>query len=357
METILQLREELQKLKEQCEEEESRKSMATLQKLEADDLKKEAEKQMNALVEKSSEIEAAMTERNAHYNWEMQDLERERDELMRNIEKLDCRMKECRKAFEKTRSELQVDNKLPHKDINYTKEEPTAGNQNMSDISYSCQIVVQNPYILQAGQALITFENEEVAQGVIEKGKHNVEFTNGWEELRAYRVQLGRALTFEVNMTISNTKVLVFNLPMNLTEETLKDKLELTFYKSNVGGGEIESVEHNRNNNTACITYKEDGVAHRVLKTNQHLLTAGGAEYKIGISPVIKIELNKLQVYSGFCRKTVLLVEIRNQKDSEDDIQDLAQIHFQKQSNGGGEVECLAFSHKSKLAHFEVDMA
>ncbi|XP_073401702.1 N-myc-interactor [Dendrobates tinctorius] len=357
MATIQQLREELQKLKEQCEEEESRKSMATLQKLEADDLKKEAEKQMKGLIEKSSEIEAAMSERSAHYNWEMQDLEKERDELMRNIEKLDCRMKEFRKTFEKTRNELQVDNRLPHKDINYTKEEPTAGNQHMSDISYSCQVVIQNPYILQPGQALITFENEEVAQGVIEKGKHNVEFTDGLEELRAFRVQLGRAVTFEVNMTISNKKVQVFNLPTNLSEETLKDKLELAFYKSKVGGGDIESVEHNRNNNTARITYKEDGVALRVLKRNQHLLTAEGAKYKVGISPVLEIELNKLQIYSGFCRKTVLLADIRNQKDSEDDIQDLAQIHFQKQSNGGGEVECIAFSRKNKLAHFEVDLA
>ncbi|XP_073503314.1 N-myc-interactor [Phyllobates terribilis] len=357
METIQQLREELQKLKEQCEEEESRKSLAMLQKLEADDLKKEAEKQMNGLLEKSSEIEAAMSERNAHYNWEMQDLERERDELVRNIEKLDCKVKEWRKVFEMKRNELQVDNRLPHKDINYTKEEPAAGNQNMSDISYSCQIIIQNPYILQAGQALITFENEEVAQGVIDKGKHHVEFTDGLEELRAYRVQLGRAVTFEVNMTISNTKVLIGNLPTNLSEETLKDKLELTFYKSNVGGGEVESVEYNRNNNTACITYKEDGVVHRVLKTNQHLLTAGGAKYKIGISPLMGIELNKLQIFSGFCRRTLLLAEIRSQKDSEDDIQDLVEIHFQKQSNGGGEVECLTFSQKNKLAHFENDMA
>ncbi|KAM4024655.1 N-myc-interactor isoform 1-T2 [Anomaloglossus baeobatrachus] len=357
METIQQLREELQKLKEQCEEEESRKSVATLEKLEADDLKKESEKQMNRVVEKSSDIEAALSERKAHYNYQMQDLERERDELMRNIEGLSSREQEWRRAYEKTRSELQVDNKLPQKDINFTKEAPTAAEENVSDISYSCRILIQNPYVLQGGYALLTFENEEVAQGVIEKGKHNVDFTDGREEVRAFRVQLGRVVTFEVNMTISNTKINIHHLPANVSEETLKDKLELALYKSNVGGGEIQSVEYNPKNNTACITYKEDGVAHRVLKTNNHQITVGGAMYKIVIAPVMEIELSKLQIFSGFCNRSVLLSEIRNQTDSEDDIKDLVEIHFQKQSNGGGEVECLAFSCKKRLAYFEEDNA
>ncbi|CAN2388603.1 Interferon-induced 35 kDa protein (IFP 35) N-terminus [Pristimantis euphronides] len=354
MKNIPQLREELEKWKEQCEEEEKRKSNTTLAKLEADDLHKEAEQRLTELLDRSSEIERARnTSQNLH-QMEMKDLQMERDVLTGNMEELDCQIKQCRKEFERRRSELQVDNKLPHKNVNFTKED--CDSAKLSNICYTCQIVVQCPYTLLGGQALLTFENKEVAQGIIDNERHNVEFNNGYEEVTASRVQLGRTVTFEVNMDISNTKVKVINLPTDLPEETLKDKLELIFYKSNIGGGEIESVEYKRSNNSACIAYKEAGVAQRVLKKSVHLLTAGRTVYEIGIAPVIEKQLNKLQIFSGICHRTVL-VEIRNQMDPEDDIKDLVEIHFQKPSNGGGEVDCVAFSMKNKLAHFEDDTA
>ncbi|XP_075687200.1 N-myc-interactor [Rhinoderma darwinii] len=355
MDNIQLLRAELEILKEKCEEEEKRKSKTILAKLEADDLHKEAEQQVNQLLEKSSEIEETLSEKKKLYHREMQKLEREKEELMSNIDVLDGKIKNCTETFQKTRNELRVDNTLPHKNINCTKEESDPGN--LSNIPYTCHILIQYPYILQDGQALLTFEKETVAQGIIDLGRHNVEFSNGYEEVKAYKVQLGRTLAFEVNMTIANTKVNVRNLPTCLPEETLKDKLELTFYKSNIGGGEIESVEYNKNNNSACITYKENGVAQRVLEKTQHQITAGDSTYEIGISPSIEKHLNKLQIFSGICRRTVLLAEIRNQIDCEDDIQDFVEIHFQKPSNGGDEVECIAFSHKNKLALFEEDQA
>lgn len=354
MDTIQQLRADLEIWKEQCEEEEKRKSKTILAKLEADDLQKEAEERVNQLREKSAVIEKKIFEKKSNYNWEMQDLQREKDELMRSNDELECGVKECMKRLEKTRNELQVDNKLPHKNINCTKEEPSR--QNLSNISYTCQIVIQHPYVLQGGQALLTFENEEVAQGIIERGRHKIELNNGYEDVKAYDVGLGRTVKFEVNMTISNKKILVDNLPTDLPEETLKDQLELAFYKSDIGGGEIELVEYNRYKNTACITYKDNGVAQRVLQKTQHQITAGGSMYEIGIKPLIEEQLNKLQIFSGICQKTVLLQGIRNQTDSEDDIKDLVEIHFQKASNGGGEVECCAFSQKNILAHFEEDM-
>lgn len=355
MDTLQQLRADLEALKEQCEEEEKRKSNTILAKLEADDLQKEAEQRMTQFLEKSVVIEGAISEKKSQYNWEMQDQQREKDELLRNIDELDCKMKECSKRFEKIRNELQVDNKLPHKNINCTKEEP--GGTNLANISYTCQVVIQHPYVLRGGQVLLTFENEEVAQGIIDSGRHTVEMTDEYEDVRASKVELGRTVKFEVNMIISNTKILVGNLPTDLTEETLKDKLELAFYKSDIGGGEIESVQYNRNQNSACVTYKDNGVAQHVLKRNYHRIKAGGSMYEIGIAPLIETQLNKLQIFSGICQKTVLLAEIINQTDAEDDIKDLVEIHFQKPSNGGGEVECIAFSQKDKLAHFEEDRA
>ncbi|KAG9477585.1 hypothetical protein GDO78_002790 [Eleutherodactylus coqui] len=355
MDYTRELKEELDKWKERCEEEEKRKSEITLAKLDADDLHCEAQDQLRQLMEKSAEMEGCLSVKESDYQREMKELQREKDELMRNIDELGCKMKECGKLFEKIRSDSQFNNELPHKDINCTKEESASGN--LSNISYTCQIVAHLPYVLQGGRALLTFEKEEVAQRIIDKGRQKVEFSNGYEEVTASPVQLGRTVTFEINMDISNTKVKVFNLPIDLPEETLKDKLELTFYKSNVGGGEIESVECNRNNHSACITYEENGVAQRALKTTRHLLTAGGSTYEVGLAPVIEIQLNKLLIFSGICRRSVQLSEIAHQTDSEDDIKDSVEIHFQKPSNGGDEVEHIAFYLHNKLAHFEEDTA
>lgn len=60
-------------------------------------------------------------------------------------------------------------------------------------------------------------------------------------------------------MDISSKKLKISNLPENIAEETLKDKVELTFYKSSIGGAEIEKVEYDRNHNTAYVTYLQNG--------------------------------------------------------------------------------------------------
>ncbi|XP_056390412.1 N-myc-interactor isoform X2 [Hyla sarda] len=354
MDDIERLRADLEALKEQCDEEEKRKARTTLEKLDADDLLKEAEKRIEKLGEKLSETKETLSEKKNFYNKEMQELQSEKNELTRNIDELNCKVEEYRKICGKMKKDLKVDNMLPHKNINYTTEE--SGRENLSDISYTCQIVIQSPYILKGGQALLTFEDEKVAQGIIHRGRHRVGFNNGYEDVGAHKVELGRTVKFEVNMTISSTKVNVFNLPIDLPEDILKDKLELAFYKSNIGGGEIESVEYNRNNKCACITYKEDGVAQRVLKTTEQVFTVGPSQYEVTIAPAIEEQLNKLQIFAGVCLKTVLLAEIRNQTDSEDDIKDLVEIHFQKESNGGGEVLCSDYASQSKMAYFEEDI-
>ncbi|XP_069838787.1 N-myc-interactor [Dendropsophus ebraccatus] len=351
--TIEQLRKDLEIYKEQCQEEQRRYLETQMAKLEADDRQEEAQKQLDQLVKKLEETKETLVEKESTYKSEVQRLQREKAELEKDVAELDYRMKECMETCDKLRNKLQINNTLPHKNINYTTGE--SGAEHPSDISYTCQMLIQQPYVLHGGQALVTFEDEKVAQRIIKKGRHNVDFNNRHEEVRTYNIELGGILKFEINMTISTTKVKVTNLPPGLPEDTLKDKLELAFYKSNIGGGEVESVEYNRDDNSACITYKESGVAQRVLEENQQLIKIGGSI--VGTASVIEKKLNKLQIFSRVCQRTVQLSEIKNLTDIEDEIEDLIVIHFQKESNGGGEVECTAFSTQDTLAHFEEDMA
>uniref|UniRef100_A0A8C6R3F2 Nucleolin n=1 Tax=Nannospalax galili TaxID=1026970 RepID=A0A8C6R3F2_NANGA len=44
-----------------------------------------------------------------------------------------------------------------------------------------------------------------------------------------------------------------------LPEEQMRDKLELSFCKSRNGGGEVETVEYNKQSQSAVITFVEAG--------------------------------------------------------------------------------------------------
>lgn len=54
-----------------------------------------------------------------------------------------------------------------------------------------------------------------------------------------------------------------------------------------------------------------------------------------------------LQTFCGTTTRTVLLDDIIDVED-EEDLQDHLEIHFQKPSNNGGEIECIRYISKGK---------
>ncbi|XP_063789825.1 N-myc-interactor [Pseudophryne corroboree] len=360
MEDLRKLLEDRDLWKEQCNEAEKRKTKILLEKLEADDDRKVAEKRLHLVLEKQTESESAQYEKKDLYERELHVLQTENSELKKHITELENNLKAKKKAFEDMQFELQVENKLPVKNVNFKEKEKTEENPSkdeLTDISCTCHIAISCPYELQPGQALITFESEQVAKDIINKGKHILKLNGADVEVRAHGINPERTVEFEVNLDISTKKLCVSGLPADIPDQLLKDKLELTFYKSNIGGGEIEAVDYNRNKNSACITYLHNGVAQRVLKRSQHQLAVGCAEHEITVQPVVEQHLHKLQICSGIVKRTVLLRGIKVDQENEDDVEDIIQIHFQKASNGGGEVEAVAFAlGKNKVADFEEDL-
>lgn len=63
----------------------------------------------------------------------------------------------------------------------------------------------------------------------------------------------------QVHVDISKMKINVTGIPDELSEEQTRDKLELSFYKSKNGGGEVESVDYDRKSRSAVITFVVDG--------------------------------------------------------------------------------------------------
>ncbi|XP_068101930.1 N-myc-interactor isoform X2 [Hyperolius riggenbachi] len=351
MASIEELQEELRRWKEKCDQANKSFKRKNLDRMEIEDAVDEGQKAVDALAEELKSLEGALKDKQDDYKEELRPLLQEKKQLEDKLEDLEDKFKTRKNVFDNIQNNLQVKTRLPAKNVNYRQDYTGAENPSTMDastISYNCHIVVGKPYILHPGQAVLTFQDEEVAKNVIADRKHKLELGGFLTEVRAEQPQLEKCVKFEMNMEISNKKMKVSSLPDDLSEETLTDKLELAFYKSAIGGGEIQSVHYDRNTNSADITYLHNKVPLKVLKKGYHCIKAGGCNHEVKVEPSINVELNKLQMFSGVSGRSVLLTGIKCEAEDEDDIQDMIQIHFQKASNGGGEVEAIAFSQEAK---------
>ncbi|NXC28318.1 IN35 protein, partial [Campylorhamphus procurvoides] len=208
-------------------------------------------------------------------------------------------------------------------------------------------------YPLPGGSALITFEKAEVAQRIIEMKWHVIELSYGGEleELDQCRVQVQAApmeiplpSALEIRLTKSSRSILVSDLPsLNISEEALLDKLELFFSKTKNGGSEVESREFWGGSGQVVLTFTQDGVAERLIERGHIQVLIGRGKYKVRISPCMIGEITDLQLQPSRCPRTVLLSGIPNVLAKES-MGATLEIHFQKASRGGGEVEELAYA-------------
>ncbi|KFP49135.1 N-myc-interactor, partial [Cathartes aura] len=204
------------------------------------------------------------------------------------------------------------------------------------------------PFRLNQNQALLTFEDEEVAQRLIKMGKHTVNLDNKTAEVRVKPFTLEMGIKFELRVTISGKKINVSELPeLSIPEEWMRDKLELNFYKSEQGGGgEVENVNYDKQSRTAVITFLRPGAANGFVRCTKYPFFVNGRYCKLSVSPNTNVHLEKLQLYCGISKKTILLKGIQETEDDEESIQDMIEIHFQKPSNSGGEIEKIKFVSK-----------
>ncbi|KAM6178324.1 N-myc-interactor [Rhynchocyon petersi] len=212
----------------------------------------------------------------------------------------------------------------------------------------------QVPYELKKGQALITFEEERVAQNVIRMGKHHVQIEDKVVEVVAQSVPLNLGAQFQVNILISKMKINVTRIPGGYPADQIRDKLELSFSKSRNGGGEVESVEYDSKAKSAVITFVEIGVADKILAMKDYPLYINENCFRVTVSPYIEKHLENFQIFSAVSVKTVLLTGMEDVEADEDTLTDLVYVHFQREKNGGGEVDvvkcCLG---ESLLVYFE----
>ncbi|NXA28725.1 IN35 protein, partial [Ibidorhyncha struthersii] len=207
-------------------------------------------------------------------------------------------------------------------------------------------------YPLLGGSALITFEKAEVAQRIIDLKEHMVELSCGeeLEELDRCRVRVQAApvdillpSALEIGLTRSSRSILVSDLPsLGIPDEALLDKLELFFSKTKNGGGEVESREFLDDSGQVVLTFAQDGVAEPLIARGRIQVLIGKGRYELKISPCMSGDITNLQLRPCRCPRTVLLSGIPDVL-GEEPMRDTLEIHFQKGSRGGGEVDTLAY--------------
>uniref|UniRef100_A0A8D0G9G0 N-myc and STAT interactor n=1 Tax=Sphenodon punctatus TaxID=8508 RepID=A0A8D0G9G0_SPHPU len=336
---------------------EREKDSFLLMKLSADGKEREAQnellKLMNLEEEQSKEREINLEDHQRN----LAIINDQNNELKREIQKLQdglaAKLSEC----EALSRGFRLKRDLPEKKLKFMRKEDADNDDVPFDIRCLFNVAAKIPFKVQEKEALVTFEEEDVAQKLIGKGVHIVNLDNVKTILKANPVTLETGVTFELHMKISRTKINVSDIPdLPISEEWMRDKLELNFYKSKLGGGEVEKVEYDSPSRTAVIAFTQPGVAEKIVRRSQCPFLNNGKCYLVSVFPVVEKHLEKFQMFSGISKRTILLTGIKEVEEDEESIQDMIEIHFQKPSHGGGEVENIKyFSERTKVAYFEED--
>lgn len=275
-------------------------------------------------------------------------------EIMRENLQLEQEIKKLEAELCSDAREFQIKENIPERNLKFISVESSEHDDRFSNSCCSFQVSSQISYELQKGQALITFEKEEVAQNVITMGKHVVQMEKAPVKVTAHPVPLNIGVKFQVHVNISKMKINVTGIPDELPEEQTRDKLELSFCKSKNGGGEVESVDYDKKSGSAVITFVEAGVADKILKKKDYPLNMNPKCYRVTVTPFIERRLEKYQVFSAISKRTVLLTGLEDIWMDEENVEDLISIHFQRKNNGGGEVDVVKCSlDQPYIAYFE----
>ncbi|KAG5832941.1 hypothetical protein ANANG_G00296540 [Anguilla anguilla] len=207
------------------------------------------------------------------------------------------------------------------------------------------------------GTALITFEDEAVAQNIVRVKQHEIKLGDCCISLEASPVLIWMPSQVEVTTGLCSRRVLVSDLPRGVEQSRLLDRLEIHFAKRRNLGGEVDGAEMLHDSGNAVLTFVEDTVAKGLTDRQYHEVDFGdGTRSRVKLSPFLSGEITDLQTRVSASARTVLLRGIPAIMDPSD-LQDQLEIHFQKKGNGGGEVEAIAYNplRRRALAVFEDD--
>ncbi|KAM4598691.1 interferon-induced 35 kDa protein [Polymixia lowei] len=278
-------------------------------------------------------------------------LQLEKDELCREIQRAQAALEELEGDNESLKQKTDVSTAVPERKVMFTGATGKAENTQKFDMT--SHIV----YPMEGGTALITFEEEIVAQKIIAMMEHKVLLDKDcFITVKARSIQLMVPSHVEMDTEVCPRRILVSNLPKK-GSETLLDKLEIHFSKSVNGGGEVEDCDLLHDSGNVVIIFCEKNIAKGLTDKQYHdVKFESKKKHRVKVTPFLNGDITNLKTKLSVCPRTVLLEGIPAVMDQEN-LQDLLEIHFQKTTNGGGEVDAFLYNPlgQQTLALFEAD--
>lgn len=348
------LKHELEKWKERFEQAEKTKTDLQHSISTADEECVKIQHELTELKDAQEKLNKESGMSKAVYETELCVLDHDNSELKRDIEKLKEELAECCSALSQ---DGKIKKRVAEMKVEFTRMEDTEGD--ILDMNTHCvfSVTTRIPFKLNQNRALLTLEDEEVAQRLTKMGKHTVNLDGTTADVKVVPFTVGLGVKFELHITISGKKINVSEIPeLPIPDEWMKDKLELNFYKSEYGGGVVENIRYDKRSRTAVITFTRPGAMASIARCTKYPFYVNGRCHKLSVSPRTDGHLEKLQLFSGISTKTILLKGIQETEDDEESVQDMIEIHFQKPSNGGGETESIKYVSKGATwVYFEED--
>ncbi|XP_060731722.1 N-myc-interactor isoform X2 [Tachysurus vachellii] len=354
-------REELEKWKKMVETIEREKDKLILEKLDTDEAKKKAQQEVTNLMNAQDQLVVS-------FNDKLKDIQAKINSMANANQDLQKKLQQCKEQLKTKKAEtdnlqrrFKIKAEIPEKRMRFThiqQEENESDENEAQDIKGVFTIIQRPSFLLKGGEALITFEEEKVADQILRLPKCTVACDKTKSEVKPGTMALEPSAKFEVHITVSKRTIEFSNaFTFCLPEERMRDRLELGFSKPSRGGGEVETINYDEKAGAGSITFLNTGVAENLTLRGNFYVDAPEA-MEVTVAPSYKYELKKFQTFCGVPKRTVLLRGIQDISD-EEDMQDHLEIHFQKPSNYGGEVESIKFISKGKnlRAFFSEDCA
>ncbi|XP_067843259.1 N-myc-interactor [Heptranchias perlo] len=360
-EELQQAKEELEIWQRKIDKIEKEKSDLLCEKLDADESKKQIANHLSKLNTEHERLQIKFQKTEQSFKEKLIDEQNKGSTLKRQLLELENELQNKRFHCDQLQTKFKIKAVLPEKNVKFTKSEESVptDEEGIEFLNIKCcyTILPKVTLLLQNGQALITFEDEQVADKILKTSKYQVNLDPGKLDVKIYPVKLDIARLFEIHIDVSRKMVKVSQIPDDLPEEQMRDKLEISFSKPSLGGGEVEKINYDSINGTADVTFVEKGVAQRVAEQKKyHIIITENTSCWVAVEPVMDYSLEKFQTFNGICKRTVLLSDIKNIME-EEELQDKFEIYFQKPSNHGGEVESIKYVPKDQqlIVNFEED--
>lgn len=354
---LKQAREELEEWQTKVDKADQEKSRLTLEKLDTDEKKKKAQNATTKILDAQKQLAEESENKRKEIEMEIQKIDQENKDLRNRLQSLREERQVKKAETDTLQRRFKIRAVIPEKRVKFSGVEK-AGEEKPSTDTEGVFTITQRPFThLSGGEALITFEEEKVAQQILRLAKCSVSLDQNKMDVKPFCLSLEPSVKFEVHLNVSKKSVLVSQAPPVLPEDRMRDRLEISFSRPSRGGGEVEKVSYNKSSGTAQITFLNTGVAERLALSGKYAVDAG-QETMVDVSPLYEYRLKKFQTYCGSPKRTILLRGIQDVLE-EEDLQDHLEIHFQKPSNYGGEVESIKYvSTRSKdlKAFFSEDM-